>query len=50
MECTKDLGICYKGPVKKRVEYLSNSLNIIKDSEEKNILKKLTSFSIERSF
>ena len=32
------------------ISLASNSLNIIKDSEEKNILKKLTSFSIERSF
>ena len=40
---------CYK-----KADYFislaSNSLNVIKDCEEKNILKKLTSFSIERSF
>ena len=32
------------------ISLASNSLNVIKDCEEKNILKKLTSFSIERSF
>ena len=40
---------CYK-----KADYFislaSNSLNVFKDCEEKNILKKLTSFSIERSF
>ena len=40
--------------IEKKADYFislaSNSLNVIKDCEEKNILKKLTSFSIERSF
>ena len=28
----------------------SNSLSVFKDSEEKNILKRLTSFSLSRNF
>ena len=32
------------------INLASNSLSIFKDSKEKNILKKLTSFSLSRNF
>ena len=32
------------------INLASNSLSIFKDSEEKNILKRLTSFSLSRNF
>ena len=32
------------------INLASNSLSVFKDSEEKNILKRLTSFSLSRNF
>ena len=40
---------CYK-KAEHYINLASNSLSVFEESEEKNILKKLTSFSIERNF
>ena len=40
---------CYQ-KAKHYINLASNSLSVFKDSEEKNILKRLTSFSLSRNF
>ena len=40
---------CYK-KAEHYINLASNSLNIFENSEEKNILKNLTTFSLERNF
>ena len=40
---------CYK-KAEHFINLSSNSLTVFKDSEEKKVLEKLTSFSLERSF
>ena len=40
---------CYK-KAEHYINLASNSLSVFEESEEKNILKSLTSFSIERNF
>ena len=40
---------CYK-KAEHYINLASNSLSVFEESEEKNILKNLTSFSIERNF
>ena len=40
---------CYK-KAEHYINLASNSLNVFENSEEKNILKNLTTFSLERNF
>ena len=46
--------VAKKETIKPKAEYFinlaSNSLSVFEDSKEKNILKNLTSFSLERNF